>query len=254
MGAVAVGALVLNKYRAYKSSKAIFLLSWIVLITILVPAINGTHEDSYILHPFYCILSSVMVHIIFSYHKERALYITFSVFTWVLIIGSVDLITYFLLPDSEPTRIFVNGFFKWRVMTFMFAAFFNIIMIYVLQINYRFYARLQRQHETIAAQNKKLEEQRESLEKLTSQLENKVAAGTEIVKKQNDQIIEYSFFNSHILRAPVSRIRGLLNLLSHKQSAEEEMRIRSLLSDSMIELDNAIKSINDKLNEADNKF
>jgi light-regulated signal transduction histidine kinase (bacteriophytochrome) len=98
-----------------------------------------------------------------------------------------------------------------------------------------------------------LEEQRESLEKLTSQLENKVAAGTEIVKKQNNQIIEYSFFNSHILRAPVSRIRGLLNLLSHNHSAEEEMRIRSLLSESMIELDNAIKSINDKLNEEDNR-
>ncbi|HRE65554.1 MAG TPA: hypothetical protein PLM56_03450 [Cyclobacteriaceae bacterium] len=58
---------------------------------------------------------------------------------------------------------------------------------------------------------------------------------------------EYTFFNAHILRAPISRIRGLLTLLSLKVNPEEEKQVRELLVASMNELDQAVKSINSKL-------
>lgn len=248
-----VVSLFLNAFKYYTLSKSVFLMTWILFIIVLPPAIHGTNSHSYILHPFYCIISSVMVHIMFSFYKERFAYLFFLTLTWLLILTSVDFITYFKTEDDSTTTIFVNGFFRWRVMTFMFAAFFNATMIYVVRINHQFYVTLRKQNETISAQNQVLEEQRKSLELLTSQLENKVAVGTEILKRQNEQITEYSFFNSHVLRAPVSRIRGLLNLLSHKPAPEEENRIRALLTESMNELDKAIKSINDKLNEVESK-
>jgi signal transduction histidine kinase len=203
---------------------------------------------AYLLHPFYCIISSVMVHLMFSYHRERIVYLFFLITIWVLILFSVDFVAYFQLPNQNST-IFQNGFFKWRVITFMLASFFNISIAYVLQINHRFYNELQKQNDTISEQNRLLEHQRKSLEQFMAQLEDKLATGTQMLERQNEQLNEYTFFNSHILRAPVSRIRGLLNLLSLKIDVAEEEKVRHLLIESMNELDKAIKSINEKLQE-----
>ena len=82
-------------------------------------------------------------------------------------------------------------------------------------------------------------------------LEEKVTTRTQLLLEQNNQLREYTYFNAHILRAPVSRIRGLLYLLSVETPPDEEKRIRSLLAESMTELDQAIKAINDKLQQAE---
>lgn len=247
-----VVSLVLNKAKSYTLSKALFMSVWILFTTMLPVIVIGAHRDAYLMHPFYCILSSVMVHLMFSYHRERIVYVSFLIIVWALILFSVDFVTYFQLPDQN-SPLFQNGFFKWRVITFMFAAFFNISMIYVLQINHRFYTELQKRNETISDQNRLLEQQRKTLEEFMVQLEDKVAKRTQMLEKQNEQLTEYSFFNSHILRAPVSRIRGLLNLLSLKIEVAEEEKVRLLLVESMNELDQAIKSINEKLQEVEHK-
>ena len=246
---VGIVSLLLNKFHLYTISKSLFIVAWILFINILPSVIIGTNNYSFILHPFYCIISSLMVQLLFSYYRERLAYIFFLGITWLLILTSVDFNAYFKIENDTSPEIFSNGFFRWRVMTFMFAAFFNMTMIYVLRINQQFYLILKKRNETISDQNKALEEQRRSLELLTIQLESKVAADAHKLKKQDEQLTEYTFFNSHILRAPVSRIRGLLNLLSHKPRPEEEARIRTLLTENMNELDQAIKSINDKLND-----
>jgi signal transduction histidine kinase len=189
-----------------------------------------------------------MVHLLFSYTRERIMYIFFLLITWALILFSVDLITYFMVPTSTST-LFKNGFVGWRISTFMFAVFFNSTMIYVLRLNQRFYKSLQSRNETITLQNQRLEEQRQSLEVLMYGLEEKVASRTVALREQNKRLTEYAFFNSHILRAPVSRIRGLLSLLTLKIDVEEEQKVRVLLAASMNELDLAIKSINEKLDE-----
>jgi hypothetical protein len=246
-----LASLVLATYHLHTLAKTVFMLIWILFVTVLPVVITGTQKDSYILHPFYCILSSVMVHLLFSYYKERVVYISFLIIVWSLILFSVEFISYYQLPDNGKATLFVNGFFKWRVITFIFAAFFNITIFYVLQINHDFYSALQKRNETISEQNQQLEEQRKSLQVLTNQLEEKVAKRTEILNKQNVQLSEYSFFNAHILRAPISRIRGLLNLLSHKLDNDEEARVRGLLKENMAELDQAISLINNKLQQAE---
>ncbi len=241
-----IASLALNNKKLYTLSKGLFIGVWILFTTVLPVIIIGTQIDTYVTHPFYCILSSVMVHLMFSYHRERIVYILFLIVVWTLILFSVDFVDYFQLPNQDST-LFQNGFFKWRVITFMLASFFNISIAYVLQINHRFYTELQKQNDTISEQNRLLEQQRKSLEEFMTQLEDKLATGTQMLEKQNEQLNEYTFFNSHILRAPVSRIRGLLNLLSLTIDVAEEKKVRLLLVESMNELDEAIKSINDKL-------
>jgi len=240
--------LLLNQAKLYILSKSLFISTWILFTSVLLIVINGSIHSDYIIHPFYCIVSSVMVHLLFSYTRERIMYTFFLLITWALILFSVDLITYFMVPSSTST-LFRNGFVGWRISTFMFAVFFNSTMIYVLRLNQRFYKSLQSRNETITLQNQRLEEQRQSLEVLMCGLEEKVASRTVALREQNKRLTEYAFFNSHILRAPVSRIRGLLSLLTLKIDVDEEQKVRLLLDASMNELDLAIKSINEKLDE-----
>jgi len=69
--------------------------------------------------------------------------------------------------------------------------------------------------------------------------------------EQNLRLTEYAFFHAHVLRSPVSRIRGLLNLLNLPIDPEEEKKIRGMLVQSMKELDDTIHMMNDKLQATD---
>ncbi len=246
----AIIGFALNAMRRHLISKVFFITAWILFVAIVPVVTGGNHVMSLFMHPFYCIATSVMVHYVFSQKHERYWYYFFVVVVWVLIIFSYEFILYYN-PDLNVSLYFPNGFFRWRMIILMLAAFFNASIIYLIQLNYDFYSALKKRNETISEQYKALEHQRKDLEELKQMLEEKVVARTQLLLEQNNQLREYTFFNSHVLRAPVSRIRGLLYLLSVETSPDEEKRIRALLAESMIELDQAIKAINDKLQQVE---
>lgn len=245
-----VAGLLLNRFQLQLLSKLSFIVSWTLLINIIPTVLGGIRPVNFLLHPFYCLTTSIMIHLMFSPERERYIYYFLSLFIWLLIIFSFEFLSYFN-PQTDLQTVFPNGFTRYRLLIIMLAIFFNAAIIYVIRINKEFYNTLQRKNDTISKQNEKLEYQRKDLEELKQRLEEKVAARTQLLLEQNNQLREYTFFNSHILRAPVSRIRGLLYLLSVETSDEEEKRIRSLLAESMTELDQAIKAINDKLQEVE---
>lgn len=245
---VCLMGLYLNLFRQYLLSRSLFMATWVVFTTLLIPFVLGSVEYDFIIIPVYAIISSVMVQVVFSWYRERWIYLFWLLFTWLIIIFFVEYISYFRIPD-DPTRIFVNGLLKWRIFIFMVAAFLNVVTIYMVQTNHRMRQELERQNLTVLQQNERLESQRISLEELTKRLAERVENRTHQLNQQNERISEYSYFNSHILRAPVSRIRGLVNLLSLPISSEEETKVRGLLTESMNELDDAIKTINERLQE-----
>ncbi|MBX2901398.1 MAG: hypothetical protein KF775_17225 [Cyclobacteriaceae bacterium] len=246
----AVIGYVLNAWGRYLLSRLFFVLIWIWGVTILPIVTGGNHVVALFMHPFYCMVSSVIVQLLFSQKRERALYFFFLTLVWALIIFSYEFIMYYN-PDLNVEAFFPQGFFRWRLVIVMIAAFFNGSIIYLMRLNHDFYSALKKRNDTILEQYRKLEHQRKDLELLKEQLEEKVHARTQLLLQQNNQLREYTFFNSHILRAPVSRIRGLLNLLSVESSRENELLIRQRLAESMAELDQAIKSINDKLQQVE---
>ncbi|MBX2895218.1 MAG: hypothetical protein KF763_07240 [Cyclobacteriaceae bacterium] len=246
----AIIGFVLNALRQHVLSKVLFMVSWILCV-IIIPVVTGeNHVVALYMHPFYGIATTIIVHLIFSYRREKYLYYSFLAVAWGLIIFSYDFIMYYN-PDLPVLSFFPNGFSRWRLIILILAAFFNGAIIYLIRLNHDFYAALQKRNDTISDQYKRLECQRKDLEALKQDLEEKVKARTQLLLEQNNKLREYTFFNSHILRAPVSRIRGLLYLLSVETSPDEEKRIRSLLAEGMTELDQAIKSINDKLQQAE---
>jgi signal transduction histidine kinase len=246
----AITGYVLNAMRRHLISKVFFMTTWVLFVTVVPIVTGGNHVVVLFMHPFYCIATSIMVHFVFSQKRERYLYYFFVGVVWALIIFSYEFILYYN-PDLNITLYFPNGFFRWRMIILILAAFFNGSIIYLIRLNYDFYSALRKRNETISEQYKALECQRKDLEELKQMLEEKVTTRTQLLLEQNNQLREYTYFNAHILRAPVSRIRGLLYLLSVETPPDEEKRIRSLLAESMTELDQAIKAINDKLQQAE---
>jgi hypothetical protein len=52
-----------------------------------------------------------------------------------------------------------------------------------------------------------------------------------------------------LLRSPVSRIKGLINLFIMTKEVKEKEQVQSLLSETAEELDNVIHAISDRLNK-----
>ncbi|RAW00607.1 tetratricopeptide repeat protein [Pseudochryseolinea flava] len=84
------------------------------------------------------------------------------------------------------------------------------------------------------------------IETLNESLERRVKERTEELAIQNTQLAEYAFINSHLLRGPLSRILGLINLIEHDPDQRAEKLIE-LLKVSSKELDEVVQKITETL-------
>jgi signal transduction histidine kinase len=111
--------------------------------------------------------------------------------------------------------------------------------------------RLQALAKEVENQNKQLLEQHEEimtingkLEEYNQHLEERVLERTEELEIKNRKLTEYAFINSHLLRGPLSRVLGLINLLQMTELSDKEKEILSHLNCAGAELDEVIDKIN----------
>lgn len=71
------------------------------------------------------------------------------------------------------------------------------------------------------------------------------------IEGQNDKLKEISWIQSHIVRAPLSRIMGLIPLITDTTDNDERETMLHFLRLSANELDDVIRSITDKTSKAD---
>ena len=248
MLAVSMICLLLNYFRKYLLSRVLLPLAWISLVIIMPVMHSSPSKPVYFHHVYYSILFSPIVQLFFSYRKERPYFIFFFVAFFLLTVTSLD----FLLAfdrSAEPQVPLVQSTFGLRTFHFMFWLFLNLVMMYVLRINEKLYQELEEKNRLIFAQNCELDAQRNRLHQANEELEKRVAARTRDLELQNKKLTEYAFFHAHILRAPISRIRGLIHLLTLTTDVQEEKKVRGLLNESVEELENAARSINEKLEQ-----
>lgn len=126
------------------------------------------------------------------------------------------------------------------------------ILSYLL---YRNFSRKRVANEELRMLNKQIEQQAMQLQEahhevivMNNNLEKIVNKRTEQLKLRNKQLKEYLSSNSHIVRAPLARILGLVDLYDPKDSINLPF-INESLHDSATELDNALRSINEKLSD-----
>jgi hypothetical protein len=102
----------------------------------------------------------------------------------------------------------------------------------------------------ISEQNLKLTMQRDEINQLNQSLEERIRARTEELLKKNRQLAEYMFINSHLLRAPLARILGLIELMQREiESTGNHAEYLHKMKTSGEELDSVVRKINDALNE-----
>lgn len=99
----------------------------------------------------------------------------------------------------------------------------------------------------IEAINEQLNALNEELTTMNESLEATVRRRTEELETQNQQLTEYAFINSHLLRAPLARILGLANLISSEVTTYQDQRLMQGLIQSTHELDTIIRRISDVL-------
>lgn len=230
----AILGIALNRYRQWKASRIIFLSSWILLVNVMPVLLSHISPSSYFVHPVLCIVSSLMIHLFFSWYEDRWTYIFFLASSFLLTAFSF----YFLsLNDSLQSyeRLPLDGV---PIMTIylMSWVFINLTLVYVYRINWKAYVALQ--------------EKTEIIENLNQSLEAKVEKRTMRLREQNSKLREFAFVNSHVLRAPVSRILGLVSLLIRSELPKEDKDVVYHLEESAKELDTVIRNLSVTLREA----
>lgn len=104
-------------------------------------------------------------------------------------------------------------------------------------------------NEEVKGMNEELHSLNEELVTLNESLESTVKNRTSELENQNKQLTEYAFINSHLLRAPLSRVLGLSNLISREVETPKDAELIKALTRSTEELDRVIRKISEMLYE-----
>ncbi|MBK6265335.1 GAF domain-containing protein [Marivirga sp. S37H4] len=95
--------------------------------------------------------------------------------------------------------------------------------------------------------NEELNSLNEELMSVNESLEKVVQDRTSTLQTQNEQLIEYAFINSHLLRAPIARILGLATIITSQVELDNDRQLLEALSLATQELDEIVKKISDVL-------
>lgn len=96
---------------------------------------------------------------------------------------------------------------------------------------------------------KEIEDHNTKLKNYNEHLEERVFERTEELEHQNKQLTEYAFINSHLLRAPLASILGIVNLLKGTKLTEDQKEYVEHLAQSSTDLDEVIGKINKALDQ-----
>lgn len=99
---------------------------------------------------------------------------------------------------------------------------------------------------TFLEQNILIEEQKEKIEQFNRNLHLRVLQRTEEVQSRNKMLAEYAFINAHVLRGPLSRVMGLLNLMLLEERTRDPEKVKQVRH-AAEEMDSIIRKINDVL-------
>ncbi len=105
------------------------------------------------------------------------------------------------------------------------------------------------QREQILRQNEQLTRYASEIKTINESLETRVQERTAKLNEQNVKLTEYAFVNAHLLRGPLSRILGLVELMRISNDSAELLGYLELLDTSTKELDKVVHRITDILNE-----
>ncbi|WP_421765336.1 tetratricopeptide repeat protein [Ekhidna sp.] len=132
-----------------------------------------------------------------------------------------------------------------------------VCMLLISYLLYKNFSRKRRANEELKKLNRQIQSQAKELRRandeisqMNSNLESMVQQRTVELEKKNQQLKDYLSSNSHIVRAPLARILGLVDLYEPGDSQNLDF-INESLHLSAKELDDALREINENLSAND---
>ena len=107
------------------------------------------------------------------------------------------------------------------------------------------------QRNELEIQNKELINSHEKLFTINENQESVIKNRTFEIEQKNQKLLEYAYINSHLLRSPVARIKGLINLMAVADKKEDIGEYLNYLTITTTELDDIVISITNILNNED---
>ncbi len=101
----------------------------------------------------------------------------------------------------------------------------------------------------IKEQNELLSEKQAEILRINNELEQRVEDRTQELNSKNEQLVEYTYINAHMLRAPVCNILGLVELLDGSSLEKENKDVVNYLHKAAFELDDIVNKINETLRQ-----
>lgn len=126
----------------------------------------------------------------------------------------------------------------------------SIVLVIIVVLGFmlfRYSREKRKSNKELMLLNKDISEKNEEIRQINDNLEAEVDLRTQKIKDQNQKLIEYAFFNAHKVRGPLARVLGLVMLTENESSLEAMKDMHKKIHISALELDEAVKAINQKL-------
>ncbi|HTH56598.1 MAG TPA: histidine kinase dimerization/phospho-acceptor domain-containing protein [Cyclobacteriaceae bacterium] len=108
---------------------------------------------------------------------------------------------------------------------------------------------LKEANDELQSLNEELTASNEGIKKLNENLEQMVKDRTEQINNQLNRLRKYAYMNSHELRAPLSRILGLIALMKQEADLHQWNELLTYLQGSSEELDQIVREMNQLLDK-----
>ncbi len=252
--------VLLNHLKLQLFARVLFTAAGMFLISIFPVIFWGPSQTYYFMHPMYLLMYVPVFHLLFSRQKEKFTLYCFLAVSFILIVLSPDfLLAYDRTPDAKVPL--VKSVMVMRVTFGMLWFFINLLIAYALKTNSDFYSELEEQKNIVGKQRTLLQLRNEELSKANNELlslnkrvfelnevlEHRVTERTQELTNRNKVLSDYVYMNAHLLRTPVSRIKGLIDLFRITEDPEEKKKVQDILLESAEDLDKVVRSINDRL-------
>lgn len=241
-----------------------YLRSWwpifiMCAVTVLTPS-SVDNVTVFTMHFAGLIFAWVMYHKVLNqlhYDKRRGVIwaLICTVYYVLFIIPLLILIGHWVNPkgDLEFLPYFVNIF---ELVKYEFIVTTLVTSMYLLQFDARnkLMEHERKLESEVEDRTNKLATANYKLKILNENLDELAIARSKKIREQLDTIEKYANMNSHQLRAPLSNILGLVNLLrSNNHQAHDKEELLKNLDKEAVELDDIIKEMNEIL-EKEMKF
>lgn len=225
--------LYLNRLGYTTLSRVVFIIVWPFLLHLIPIKLLNSPSDYMLAYPFGIVFHGLLIQLMFSFTKEKGLYILFMAINAIGMISFPALLVYYDIDQDIPKSIvnyryyFLDGILYWLL--------FNLVIFYIMYI---IESNIKRIHDSRLL----IENQKEELDTINQNLEQLISQRTKTLQEQNFKLQKHAFFNAHLLRGPFCRIKGLVNLQRLSDGDDKEI-VKLKLEESIDELDNRLKEI-----------